>query len=198
MGRMIRYFQRSPRAVIALVSALILFLGVVGGTLAVIRAYSAPVENTFSVNGISIDLYETETDDGDGDPYTNAYRMMPGQVITKDPAVSVDGGSMACWLFVRLQESENFDDFLSYDIQEGWQALAGVDGVYYRRVEAQDWSQVFGILKDNQVKVLEHITVDMLRVLNPQSFPTLTVSAYAVQLEGIADVESAWQLAKEL
>lgn len=198
MGRMIRYFQRSPRAVIALVSALILFLGVVGGTLAVIRAYSAPVENTFSVNGISIDLYETETDDGDGDPYTNSYRMMPGQVITKDPAVSVDGGSMACWLFVRLQESENFDDFLSYDIQEGWQALAGVDGVYYRRVEAQDWSQVFGILKDNQVKVLEHITVDMLRVLNPQSFPTLTVSAYAVQLEGIADVESAWQLAKEL
>lgn len=183
---------------IAMIAAGILLLGAVGGTLAVIRAYSAPVENVFSVSGIIIDLHETETEDGDENPRTNAYRMMPGEKILKDPAVSVEGGSMACWLFVRLSESANFDQYLSYEVQEEWLALPGVEDVYYRQVAAQDAPQVFGVLKENQVLVKDNITVDMLRVLAKEDFPTLTLSAYAVQLEGIAEAADAWELAKAL
>jgi len=198
MGKMIRCFQHSPRTVAVLIAILILLLGTIGGTLAVIRAKSPLVLNTFSVRGIDIDLYETDTEDGDEDPYTNTYQMMPGQMITKDPIVAVNSGSMACWLFVQLTESEKFDEFLTYEMQEDWQVLAGEKGVYYRTVDALNSPQYFTVLKDNQVKVLDSVTLDMLRGLTQDTVPRLIISAYAVQREGIVDVENAWQLAKEL
>lgn len=195
MRAFFRAIYRSPRAMVALAAAFVLLLGITGGTLAIIRAYSAPVENVFSINGIHIELYETETDDGDDSPFTNSYRMMPGQAIGKDPAVSVEGGSMACWLFVKLNVSNNFDQFLTYELQDGWNALDGEDKVYYRQVEAQDAPQVFGLFRENQVMVKEEVTLEMLRALTQENFPTLTLTAYAVQMEGVGSVEEAWQLA---
>ena len=80
------------------------------------------VKNTFTVGDINIGLTETTTD----------YKMVPGNTIAKDPTVTVKAESEACWLFVKVTESENLDTFITYAIAEGWTKLQ--DGVYYREV----------------------------------------------------------------
>ena len=112
---------------LALVLALTLLVaGVVGGTLAWLTDRTAEVKNTFTVGDINIGLTETTTD----------YKMVPGNTIAKDPTVTVKANSEACWLFVKVTKSENLDTFITYAIAEGWTALPGVDGVYYREVPA--------------------------------------------------------------
>ncbi|MEI3142371.1 MAG: TasA family protein [Oscillospiraceae bacterium] len=99
---------------LALVLALTLLVaGVVGGTLAWLTDQTAEVKNTFTVGDINIGLTETTTD----------YKMVPGNTIAKDPTVTVKANSEACWLFVKVTESENLDTFITYAIAEGWTAL---------------------------------------------------------------------------
>ena len=124
---------------LALVLALTLLVaGVVGGTLAWLTDQTAEVKNTFTVGDINIGLTETTTD----------YKMVPGNTIAKDPTVTVKANSEACWLFVKVTESENLDTFITYAIAEGWTELQ--DGVYYREVSASDADQTFSVLKGEQ------------------------------------------------
>lgn len=206
----------------AMIAALALAFGVaVAGTLAWLSDQTEPVVNTFTYGDINITLTETDTDDGDDDPNTNEYKMMPGATITKDPQVTVKHGSENCWLFVKLEESANFDDFLTYDVDPGtgqtsaWTQLKddadkAVEGVFYRKVEAADVEKadaIFTVLKDNTVSVKPDVTKDMLNKLDATAdlnYPKLSVTAYAVQSmkssePGKESVEftpfEAWQIA---
>lgn len=184
----------------ALVAALALVVAVgVGGTLAWLSDQTDPVVNTFTYGDINITLTEADTKlDSDNDPNTNEYQMMPGATLTKDPQVTVKKGSEDCWLFVQLEESENFDDYLSYEVDQGteqtpaWTQLAdstgtAVEGVFYRKVTAADAASAdaqFTVLKGNAVTVKSEVTKDMLNQLDASdapSYPTLSVTAYAVQ-----------------
>lgn len=186
---------------LAVILAMILICGgVVGGTVAWLIANPDPVVNTFTYGDINIRLEETDTNlDGDNDPNTNEYEMMPGQEIAKDPTVTVEVGSENSWLFVKLEKSENFDQFMHYTIAEGWAQLYDaegnqVEGVYYRYQagideEAEDAEEaVIHVLKDDKVTVKDEVTKEMLNALDPEgeeaTYPTLTVTAYAVQYVG--------------
>ena len=172
-------------------AALLLFGGVIGGTIAWLSIQTTPVVNTFTYGDISIAL--KETDDGDGDPNNNRYPMIPGSDIAKDPLVTVMKDSEACWLFVKLDKSANFDAFLTFELAEGWTALDGVEGVYYREVEKKaDADQEFVILKDNKVSVKPEVTKQMFHELTDATYPTLTITAYAVQKENIPTAADAW------
>lgn len=195
-----KHVRGSMRTVALLLALILLVGGVVGGTVAWLTTRTEEVVNTFTYGDINITLEETDTDqDGDGDPNTNDYEMIPGSDIGKDPKVTVLKGSEACYLFVKLVESENFDDFMTYAIADGWNAMDGVDGVYYREVEdlseaAED--SVFGVLKDDQVSVRSEVTKEQLNALDAipgqNDYPTLTITAYAVQKANIATVADAW------
>lgn len=154
----------------------------IGGTLAWLSAKTDPVKNTFTVGDIHIDLAETTGE---------TYKMVPGNALGKDPKVTVKAGSEACWLFVKVEKSENFDTFMTYAIAEGWTALSGVDGVYYREVPATVADTDFTVLKNNQVMVKEEVTKQQLQGVK-DSLPTLTFTAYAVQQDNIADAVTAW------
>ena len=117
--------------------------------------------------------------------------MVPGQPIEKDPKVTVKAGSEACWLFVKVVKSGNFDDFMTFEMADGWIALSGYAGVYYRNVDATNADTGFDVLKDNKVMVLETVTKTMLEGAKTNA-PTLTFTAYAVQKDGIADAATAW------
>lgn len=182
---------------LALILTVVLILGgVVGGTLAWLIASPDPVVNTFTYGDINIDLDETDTKlDNDDDPDTNEYEMMPGQEIVKDPKVTVKTGSESNWLFVKLDKSNEapavFDDFMEYEMAEGWTLLDGTENVYFRLVKEDDVKEndlVFEVIKDNIVTVKEDVTKEMLNALNPEgqeaTYPTLTVTAYAVQYVG--------------
>lgn len=176
---------------VAILLALVLAIGcAVGGTLAWLISQTAPVVNTFTYGDINIGLKE----DTKG-PYT----ITPGKNITKDPKVTVTAGSEACWLFVKVKE-DNWPAFtntdgtkkVSYSIADGWTALTGHTGVYYRAVDADDKAQEFPVLKDNTVTVRDTLTKDEVDQLKGKK-PTLTFTAYAVQKDGIDTAAAAWE-----
>ena len=167
---------------LALVLALTLLVaGIVGGTLAWLTDQTAEVKNTFTVGDINIGLTETTTD----------YKMVPGNTIAKDPTVTVKANSEACWLFVQVTESTNLKDFITYAIAEGWTALPGVDGVYYREVPASAADQTFSVLAGDAVTVKSDVTRTMLETAKTDA-PTLTFKAYAIQRDHFATADAAW------
>lgn len=193
--------KRFSGKVLMPILALMLVLGsVVSGTVAWLVSKPDPVINTFTYGDVSITLTETDTKrDDDNDPNTNEYAMVPGQSITKDPIVTVLSGSEEMWLFVKLDESDNFDTFLSYTVDGSWAQLEGVAGVYYRHITAEEVAadnMEIHVLANDTVTVNSSVTREMLQALNPDgqepTYPTLTITAYAVQYAGNASVTEAW------
>lgn len=180
---------------------LFLLCGSVGETLAWMVCQTDLIINTFTYGKIGITLTEKDTKlDDDNDEKTNTYEIEPGETIIKDPTITVEAESEASWLFVKLEKSENFDQYLEYTMAEGWKLLDAKQGVYYREVGETDAAEGIEIqvLKDHSVIVKEEVDKEMLNKLNQESYPTLKITAYAVQksteLETIDTAEEAWGL----
>lgn len=183
------------KLVLMLLAVTFVLCGIIGGTVAWLIADTDPVVNTFTYGDINITIEETDAD-GDGNPDANEYPMVPGNPIEKDPKVTVLANSENAWLFVKLEKSVNFDDFMTYEIASGWTALDGVTGVYYRTVDKSASNAEFIVLKDNTVNVKGEVTKEMLNALDANgasNYPTLTVTAYAVQRDSnITTAADAW------
>lgn len=159
-----------------LVLAVMLIVGcTIGGTLAWLTATTSEVKNTFTTSDISITL--TETKGG----ANKEFKMVPGYTIEKDPKVTVLAGSEKCYLFVKLEKSTNFDSFMTYTTANGWTALTDVTNVYYRVVDASTADQEFDVLSGNSVSVKGTVTKADMNALTSDTYPTLTVTAYASQ-----------------
>lgn len=160
---------------LALLAALVLVIGcIIGGTLAWLTAKTDAVVNTFSTSDINITLTETKEE----------YKMVPGWTIHKDPKATVVAGSEECFLFVKLEKSADFGYYMTYEIADGWTALEGVDGVYYREVNTAGMGTAYSVLKDDQVTVKGSVTKEQMNALDAEGAvkPTLTITAYASQL----------------
>lgn len=182
---------------VMLASLALVLCTVIGGTLAWLVTETDPVVNTFTYGDINITLRETDTNkDGDNDPNTNTYPMVPGHTITKDPKVTFKANSEDAWLFVKLQKTANFDDFMTYEMANGWTKLDNVDGVYYREVSKAAQDAEFTVIKGDTVTVKGEVTKEMLNALDANgasNYPKLTVTAYAVQRDSnIATAADAW------
>ena len=193
--------KMNVKLIVAVMSFLLLFGGTLGGSLAWLLDNTGAVKNTFTTSDISVELTETK----------NEFKMIPGWTINKDPQAKVTSGSEDCYLFVKIEESANFSDYLDYAIDEQWTPLTGVDGVYYIEIDNDDEKNVdYNILgagtatyggvaytwADNQVLVKPTVTKqDMSDALNNN--PTLSFTAYAVQLYKNSDTKftaiEAWQ-----
>lgn len=196
------------KAIVAVVALVLVLCCAMGGTLAWLVAKTDPVVNTFTYGDINIDL--SESDDLD-------LKMIPGNSIKKDPVVTVKKGSEACWLFVEVKESENFDAFMTYAIAEGWTlyntTTSGsniktdntTDDTYviYREVDAYTANagtsyQVLAGKEEYQngyVTVNDAVTKKMFAALTEATRPTLTFTAYAVQSDNVTTVADAWTIA---
>ena len=153
----------------------------VGVTVALLIASSKPVINTFTIGGVSITLTETTTE----------YKMAPGVTVAKDPTVTVLANSEKSWLFVKVEKENDFDTFCTYEIQDGWTALEGQEGVFYQKVRNSASNQVFPVLKNNCVLVKDTLTEEQLNAITAN--PTLVVTAYAIQDDGLGTAAAAWQ-----
>lgn len=191
----------TKKTLIAITAVVLVLFCTVGATLAWLVATTGEVKNTFTYGDINITLAETTTN----------YKMVPGGTISKDPKVTVKANSEACWLFVKVTKSDNFDTFMTYAIADGWTQLTdnstpakAVEGVYYREVAASTADQPFAVLKDNQVSVKDTVTKDDFNNLTTTDNgvtttknPTLTFKAYAIQKEGFTTAYAAWQEASK-
>lgn len=155
-----------------LLAIALVVVGAVAGTVAWLTDRTPSVTNTFTTSDINIELKETK----------NNFQMIPGWNIEKDPKVTVKTGSEACYLFVKLEESDNFADFMTYKMADGWTALPEAPGVFYREVAAATADTTFEVLKGNQVTVKDKVTKEQMNGLTADTYPTLTVTAYASQL----------------
>jgi len=219
--------RNSSKKALAMLLSLVLVIGcVVGGTVAWLTAQDTPVVNKFSPSTIGVDLKE-HTYNAATDTLTNEttdtgvanYKMIPGWTIPKDPEAWITENSEAAYLFVEIKESQNFDNFMTYAIAEGWILLTGVTGldenkteegkintatndtyVIYREVAAgatataMDQTNAFQILANDQVAVLGTVEAEDMPAAGSE--PTLTFTAYAHQLytsKGVPfDVTTAW------
>lgn len=170
------------RYILLAIAAISLAFASVGITLAILVGSSNPVVNTFTIGGVSISLEETTGDD---------YKMAPGVTVTKDPVVTVRANSEKCWLFVKMEKENDFDEFCTYEICDGWTAFDGADGVYYRIVEKSSSDAPFSVIKDNAVVIKDTVTEEQLNAVVEN--PKLTLTAYAAQCEGLATVSDAWK-----
>lgn len=153
----------------------------VGTTLAYFVSAAKPLVNTFTVGQIQLELTETTGTD---------YALVPGTTVDKDPKITVKSGSEACWLFVQLKKANGVDDYVSYQMSDGWTALG--DGVYYRSVAKTQEDAAYTVLKDNQITIKDTITEEKMSLIT--SMPKLTVYAYAVQSDNVATAAEAWTI----
>lgn len=178
---------RSFRGLV-LVLALALIVGVAGGaTFAWLTAKTDPVVNTFTYGDIKITLEENTGSN---------YKIIPGVNIAKDPKVTVEAGSEACWLFVKVEEEGTFvANKVTYSIADGWTKGDGTNipaNVYYREVAAaNDANQKFPVLKDDKIYVSDTLTkIDISGIST--TTPKLSITAYAIQKDGMGSAEKAW------
>ena len=180
--------RRNRRIALTLCVMFVVLAASIGGTVAWLTDKTDTITNTFTTSNIDIELTERENLD---------LKMVPGNTITKDPVATVKANSEACYLFVKVEKSNNYDTFMDgYTIADGWNSVSGVNDVYYRVVPASTTDVSFPILKDNTVTVKTTVTKEMMKELT--SAPTLKFTAYAVQQANVATPEAAWDLAKDL
>ena len=113
--------RRNRRIALTLCVMFVVLAASIGGTVAWLTDKTNPITNTFTTSNIDIDLTESENLD---------LKMVPGNTITKDPKVTVNAGSEACWLFVKVVKSDNFDGFMTYEMADDWTLVPGETNVY--------------------------------------------------------------------
>jgi len=209
------------RFVLTMTLMLVAVVVSIGGTIAWLTDETPDVVNTFSPS--NIDIWMTETVNGqlqstqnENTISKNDLKMVPGSVLDKDPKVWLEGGSEDCYVFLKVTEGINLENFISYDVNPAnWKEYHAADGVYY--CEAKDITSDRGIsvigyyAKENdpesfvkdKVFVNTGVTKADMDGLHPQAseeadrYPTLTFKAAAVQMANIADVDEAYKQVKE-
>ena len=188
--------KKNTMKTVVLVLAVVAMLGgAIGGTLAWLGMKTEKVVNTFVAGDIDITLTETDAD-SDGNVNANGYKIIPGTAIEKDPVVTVEAGSEACWVFVKVEQAGY--DILTYTVDPAWTELEA--GVYYidqPAIAAEGEDAKYPVLKDNEVSISSNATKADMEAAQT-SIPKLTFTAYAIQKEGFDTAADAWTEAKNL
>lgn len=194
--------MRRMRKVLLVVACVALVAGLaIGGTLAYIVANTDDVTNTFTVGDINITL--TETTGGED----KNYNFVPGDKIAKDPTVGVTKNSEACYLFIKVTETNNIVSGLTGKVinwtvdRETWKVVPEHEGFWYKEVTAEQAKagSTFNVFtddiddddKDGSVTVNADVTKTMVSGLTTNR-PTITIDAAAVQSANIDTVADAW------
>ena len=209
--------KKTLKMLVTALSVVLIICLSVAGTLAYLQLKTNSVVNTFSPSNIDLKLEETATEGGTST--ANTYQMIPGVVYAKDPQVTVTS-DIDCYVFVQVQESGNFDTYMTYAIANGWKlcptgteeidTVANDTYVLYREVsaaEAKNGKSFCVLAGDAQnangiVTIKSEVTKAQMDALydedgNVIDLPTLTFTAYAIQKSGFATPVLAWEQAQK-
>lgn len=172
----------------------------VAGTYAYLTDTTGPVVNTFTVGNVNIDLTETFNTDTNNDNKPDAWQaqLIPGKEYTKDPVVTVKGGSEKCYLFVKFDEIGNPADYLTYTsllAAPAWTQGDDTDipaNVWYRVVDKSATDTTFHLLDGDTVTIKNTVTNENMEAA---SGAKLAYTAYACQFEGMTAAQ-AWDAVK--
>lgn len=193
--------KKAKKGLLLVLCAVLLVGATIAGTVAYLTAQDV-VENTFTVGKVALTLDEAKVDEY-GVPVTdaervdsNTYKLIPGKEYTKDPIVHVDPVSENCWVFIKVEnaiaayEAAGETTIAAQIVANGWTALHGVGGVYYKEY-TKDQS-------DKELEVFGKFVVaaDAEKVAGWDTISTtatkVKVTAYAIQKEGFSTADTAW------
>ena len=135
------------RALLSISLVLVMMMMAVGGTIAWLTDNTDPIQNTFTVGNIDIDLTETPNTDTNNDKTNDAWtaELIPGKEYAKNPKVIVKAGSEKCYLFVKATVANNTFDtdkkYLQYTLfstDTSWKLVPGETEVWYKEVDVSE------------------------------------------------------------
>ena len=170
----------------------------VDGTVAWLVSESESSVSTFTLGDINIKLTEAEAE-------SQPLKIIPGVEIRRSLKVTVEPNSEACWLFVKVEETNwsRFPDAngtakVSYSVAggtSGWTPLSSYPGVYYREVSAEDAQRGDAYDVNCNVTVSQMLTKAEVNSIAAGTQPQLSFTAYAVQRYSFEDAAKAWEAA---
>ena len=197
-------------------AAILLVVGSVLGTLAWLTDTEV-VTNTITVGKVAITLDEDDitNDDPTVRVTENSYKLIPGQVYTKDPTVTVKANSEDCYVRVMITVDKtdmwnaacaknskpnatfNLADFV--DIQSGW-TLKTTTPDNEAKTVTYEYRYDTKVLAKN---VDQKLTAVFTKLTIPADWDnaelgcftgdaTIDVVAHAIQAEGFDDAAEAW------
>ena len=204
------------RILLTVCSAALLVCVTVGATVAYLTSTDT-VTNTFTVGKVAITLDEAKANldgslvDGAARVQANEYKLLPGHTYNKDPMVTVLKGSESSYvkMTVTFSKAAELDAIFAPDganlisIFKGYNATNWIakgdtkdtstntrtyEFWYKEAVAAPDADVALEALF-NQIVVPGTITKEQLATIAGM---TITVNAYAIQADGFANAEAAW------
>lgn len=170
------------RILLTALAALLLVTLTIGGTIAWLTDDTEKITNTFTTSKVDVDL---------GEEHKGPFQMVPGATITKDPKITVATDSEDCWVFVKVEESDVLDDYISYTMAANWEAVDGYPGVY-RYAAVQKAGAKLQVLANDSVTVNAGVTTKMMEDLDVDGAtqPTLSFTAFAVQSANLTTTDA--------
>lgn len=214
--------KTAKKAMLMTLCAIILVVATVFGTMAYLTS-TDKVTNTFTVGKVAIKLDEAKVGT-DGKTLTgadatrvkeNSYKLLPGHVYDKDPTVTVLNGSEASYIkmTVTFSKANELDAIFAPDGADLTSIFNGYDAAnwtakgntkdatantrtyefwYKEAVGAPTADVALDALFDS-ITVPGTITKEQLATIEGM---TITVNAYAIQADGFADADAAWEAFK--
>lgn len=185
------------KAILLVLSALLLVAASVFGTLAYLTDTSEVAKNTFTVGKVDITLDEAKSNEygvanTTADRVTgNEYKLIPGHEYSKDPTIHVASDSEDCWLFVKVENGisdiEAEDNNIAAQMEtNGWGAVDGADGVY---------AYQYVVSANGNVNVFSTFTLSGEADVSNYADAEITITAYAIQADGFTTAAAAWNAA---
>ena len=208
------------KALLVVACALLLVAASVFGTMAYLTSTDT-VTNTFTVGNVAIKLDEASANtDGtlvaDADRVkANSYKLLPGHTYNKDPMVTVLNGSEPSYvkMTVTFSKANELDAIFAPNGANLTNIFNGYDAAnwitkgntkdatantrtyefwYKEAIGAPTADVALDALFDS-ITVPGTITGDQLKTIEGM---TITVNAYAIQADGFANAETAWEAIK--
>lgn len=212
--------KTAKKAMLMTLCAIILVVATVFGTMAYLTS-TDEVVNTFTVGKVEIKLDEAKANtdgslvEGADRVKANSYKLLPGHTYNKDPMVTLLAGSETSYvkMTVTFSKATELDAifapsgadltsiFNGYDAAN-WVAKGNTKDTtadtrtyefwYKEAVGASTADVALDALFDS-ITVPGTITKEQLATIEGM---TITVNAYAIQADGFADADAAWEAFK--
>lgn len=204
------------KALLLTLCAVLLVAATIFGTMAYLTSTDT-VTNTFTVGKVNIKLDEAQANpdgtlvEGAERVKANSYKLLPGHTYSKDPMVTVLSGSEFSYvkMTVTFSKANELDAIFAPDganltsIFNGYDAAnwiakgntKGADNTrtyefWYKEAVAAPTADVALDALFDSITVPGEITNEQLATIERM---TITVNAYAIQADGFADADAAWE-----
>ena len=209
--------KTKSKALLLTLCAVLLVAASVLGTMAYLTS-TDEVQNTFTVGQVSIKLDEAKANtdgtlvEGADRVKANSYKLLPGHTYNKDPMVTVLKGSESSYvkMTVTFSKAAELDAIFAPTGADMTSIFNGYDSTnwiykgntedttantrtyefWYKEAVAAPTADVALDALFDQIKVPGTITGEQLETIEGM---TITVNAYAIQADGFATADAAWE-----